>query len=348
MGTLDSGMNLNLRIPVIAAPMAGGASTPEMVIAAARAGSIGFVPAGYRTAEALADQISVVRAASVPFGVNVFAPNPVPVDLEEYRRYRAALQPDADRLGVALPADPINDDDAFDAKIDLLRRDPVPIVSFTFGLPTSQVIGDLRRAGTAVVQTVTSLVEAEMAAAAGVDMLAVQASTAGGHSGTFTPDRMPPPVALTDLVRQITDAIRLPVIAAGGIAGPDQVVAALDAGADAVAVGTALLLADESGASATHQQALTDPARTTTVLTRAFTGRPARGLRNSFIDTFEPSAPLGYPAIHHLTSPLRKAAAAAGEADLVHLWAGVGYREARRAPTAEVLAELAGEHPPTG
>lgn len=340
--------DLNLRIPVIAAPMAGGATTPEMVIAAAGVGSIGFVPAGYRTAESLGDQIAAVRAASVPFGVNVFAPNPVPVEVDAYRRYRAALQPYADRLGVALPADPVDDDDAFDAKIDMLRRDPVPIVSFTFGLPPNRVIGDLQRAGTAVAQTVTSPTEADLAVAAGVDMLIVQADTAGGHSGTFTPDRMPPPVALTDLVRQITDAVRLPVIAAGGISRPEQVVAALGAGADAVAVGTALLLADESGASATHQDALTDPSRTTTVLTRAFTGRPARGLRNRFIDTFEPSAPLGYPAIHHLTSALRKAAAAAGDADLVHLWAGVGHREIRRAPTATVLAELAGQHPTTG
>ena len=103
-----------------------------------------------------------------------------------------------------------------------------------------------------------------------------------------------------------------------------------------------LLRADESGASATHQAALTDPSRTQTTVTRAFTGRPARGLRNGFIDTFEALAPLGYPAIHHLTSPLRKAAAAAGEPDLVHLWAGTGYRHARKAPTAEILSGFVG------
>ena len=106
-------------------------------------------------------------------------------------------------------------------------------------------------------------------------------------------------------------------------------------------MGTVLLLADESGASATHREALEDPARTETVVTRAFTGRPARGLRNRFIDNYEASAPLGYPAIHYLTSPLRKAAAAAGEPELVNLWAGTGYRHARREPTAQILARLA-------
>jgi NAD(P)H-dependent flavin oxidoreductase YrpB (nitropropane dioxygenase family) len=169
----------------------------------------------------------------------------------------------------------------------------------------------------------------------------VQASVAGGHSGTFTPDRMPAPVPLTELVARITESVRLPVIAAGGLATADDVTAVLHAGASAAAVGTVLLRAEESGASATHKAALADPSRTETVLTRAFTGRPARGLRNQFIDRFEASAPLGYPAVHHLTSPLRKAAAAAGEADLVHLWAGTGFRHAAEKPTAEILTGLA-------
>ncbi|KUI23656.1 nitronate monooxygenase family protein [Mycobacterium sp. GA-2829] len=333
--------DLGVRLPVIAAPMAGGATTTAMVIAAAGAGSLGLLAAGYKKPDALQAEIATVRAASVPFGVNVFAPNPVPIDAEDYRRYAAALQPDADRYGLTLPGEPIDDDDAFAAKIDLLRADPVPIVSFTFGLPDIDVIRGLQRAGTTVVQTVTSADEAEAAAAAGVDMLAVQASVAGGHSGTFTPDRMPTPLTLTELVGQIATTTRLPVIAAGGLATAADVAAVLHSGAVAAAVGTVLLRAEESGASATHKAALADPSRTGTVLTRAFTGRPARGLRNGFIDRFEASAPLGYPAIHHLTSPLRKAAAAAGEADLVHLWAGTGYRHAAEQPTAAILTGLA-------
>jgi NAD(P)H-dependent flavin oxidoreductase YrpB (nitropropane dioxygenase family) len=336
---LDS---LGLRLPVLAAPMAGGATTTAMVIAAAGAGGMGLLAAGYKTPEAMQAEITAVRAASVPFGVNVFAPNPVPIDIEAYRRYADALRPEADRYGLTLPAGPVDDDDAFDAKVDLLRSEPVPVVSFTFGLPTVEVIRALQKAGTTVVQTVTTPQEAEAAAAAGVDMLAVQAAVAGGHSGTFTPDRMPAPVPLTDLVGDVAAAVRLPLIAAGGLGTAADVAAVLRAGASAVAVGTVLLRADESGASATHRAALADPSRTETVITRAFTGRPARGLRNRFIDQFEASAPLGYPAIHHLTSPLRKAAAANGDADAVHLWAGTGYRHAAEKPTAAILAELAG------
>ena len=334
--------NLGLRIPVIAAPMSGGATTPAMVIAAAGAGSMGFLGAGYKTPESLRAEISAVRDASIPFGVNVFAPNPVPITVESYRRYAAAVQREADRFGLSLPADPVDDDDAFGAKIDLLLSSPVPIVSFTFGLPGAGVVRALQKAGTTVVQTVTSRQEAELAAAAGADMLAVQAGAAGGHSGTFTPDRTPEQVPIAELIAQVTAAVPVPVIAAGGLATPEDVAGVLRAGAVAAAVGTVLLRADESGASATHQAALTDPSRTQTTVTRAFTGRPARGLRNGFIDTFEALAPLGYPAIHHLTSPLRKAAAAAGEPDLVHLWAGTGYRHARKAPTAEILSGLVG------
>lgn len=332
--------NLGHDIPVIAAPMAGGATTPAMVIAAADAGGVGFVPAGYKAVDALQADITAVRQASVPFGVNVFAPNPVPISPADYRAYAAQVQREADRFGVTLPAEPKDDDDAWAAKIDLLLSDPVPVVSFTFGLPDTATISALQKQGTVVIQTVTTAEEARVAAAAGVDLLAVQASVAGGHSGTLTPSRPPTEVPIGELITQVTHAVDTPVIAAGGITSSAAVAAALHSGASAVAVGTLLLLADESGASATHQAALQDPARTETVLTRAFTGRPARGLRNSFIDTFESHAPLGYPAIHHLTSPLRKAAAAAGVADDVHLWAGTGYRQARRAPTAAILTAL--------
>ncbi len=219
--------------------------------------------------------------------------------------------------------------------------DPVPMVSFTFGIPPRSVIAALQRAGTVVVQSVTTPDEAAQAHQAGVDMLTLQAVVAGGHSGTLSPRRPLQPVPLVDLVKQVTAAVPLPVLAAGGLATPDAVADVVRAGAAAAAVGTVLLRATESGASATHQAALTDPARTETVLTHAFTGRPARGLRNTFIDDHEDHAPFGYPAIHHLTSPLRKAAAAAGKPDYVHLWAGTGYRHATAEPTADILRRLA-------
>lgn len=332
--------DLGLQIPVIAAPMAGGPTTPAMVVAAHRAGGMGFLAAGYKTPDAVEAELRTVHDVGIPFGINIFAPNPVPITAEHYTDYAVAMQREADRFGLSLPDSPIDSDDHFDAKIELLRAHPVPIVSFTFGIPGREVIRGLQRAGSAVVQTVTSRAEAEAAAAAGVDALAVQASVAGGHSGTLTPDNPAPARPLDELVADIASSVGLPVMAAGGLTTAADVAEVLRAGAEAAVVGTVLLLADESGASATHQAALEDPARTDTVMTRAFTGRPARALRNTFIDTYEASAPLGYPAIHFLTSPLRKAAAAAGEPDLVHLWAGTGYRHARRAPTERILASM--------
>jgi NAD(P)H-dependent flavin oxidoreductase YrpB (nitropropane dioxygenase family) len=189
------------------------------------------------------------------------------------------------------------------------------------------------------VQTVTSVDEARLAADAGVDLLAVQASAAGGHSGTLTPGVTPPMIPLPDLVRQVTAAVRLPVIGAGGIGAASDVAATLRAGAVAVAVGTVLVRADESGASAAHKAALSEPALTETVVTRAFTGRPARALRNAFTDRHI-EAPLGYPAVHFLTSPIRKAAAAAGDIGRLHLWAGTAYRQATPEALALVLDRL--------
>ncbi|GLE52857.1 NAD(P)H-dependent flavin oxidoreductase [Mycobacterium montefiorense] len=330
-----------MSIPLVAAPMSGGPTTPAMVSAATGAGGLGMLAAGYKTIQAVEAELKTVRAEGIPFGINLFAPNPVPVDPDSYRAYAAIIQKEADQFGLTLPAEPIEDNDRFDEKVALLLDDPVPMVSFTFGIPPRNVIVALQQANTVVVQTVTTPQEAAQAHDAGVDMLALQAAVAGGHSGTFSPQRPLPPVPIVDLVKQVTATVPLPVLAAGGLATPDAVADVIRAGAAAAIVGTVLLRATESGASATHQAALTDPARNETVRTHAFTGRPARGLRNTFIDNYEAQAPFGYPAIHYLTSPLRKAAAAAGKPDYVHLWAGTGYRHATAEPTADILRRLA-------
>ncbi len=333
---------LGLTCPVLAAPMAGGPTTPALVAAAARAGSLGFLAGGYKTPAMLEQQIAEVRTQPGPFGINLFAPNPVPADPVEFRRYAAAIQAEATPYGLQLEqTEPVEDDDAWSAKVDLLIRDPVPVVSFTFGLPERSVMAALKRAGTVIVVTVTSPAEARLAAAAGADMLAVQGLGAGGHSGTLTPQRVPAAVPLPVLAAAVRDETGLPVMAAGGLSTPAEVAAVLSVGIDAVAVGTALLRSDESGASAVHRAAIADSGRGPTVLTRAFSGRPARGLANTFTRKYSDIAPLGYPAIHHLTSGLRKAAAAAGNPELVNLWAGTGYRNATTGPAGTILAQLA-------
>jgi nitronate monooxygenase len=332
---------LGVTAPVLAAPMAGGPTTAALVTAAAQRGGLGFLAGGYKTAEQLRAQIAEVRAVTPVFGVNLFAPNPVAVDPAEYHRYAAALRPLAARYGAELPPEPVEDDDRWEQKLDLLRRDPVPVVSFTFAIPPAQVIAALRSQGSVVVATVTNAAEARAAAEAGVDMLAVQGWAAGGHSATLTPRRFPEPVPTTVLVATIREASRLPVIAAGGLATPAQVADVIHAGAQAVMVGTALLRTSESGASAVHQAAIADRSRGETVLTRSFTGRPARAIPNRFIGQYDALAPSGYPALHHLTSPIRKAAAAAGDLEAVHLWAGTGYQQATTGAAADVLAALA-------
>jgi NAD(P)H-dependent flavin oxidoreductase YrpB (nitropropane dioxygenase family) len=216
------------------------------------------------------------------------------------------------------------------------------VVSLTFGLPDRADIQTLQATGALVMATVTTTAEALAARDAGVDALVVQGPSAGGHSGIHDPAGAPSTLATDELVRQIATAVTLPIIAGGGVDGPAAVQRILQAGAVAVAVGTLLLRTDEAGTSATHRAALADPRLDRTVITRAFTGRPARGLLNGFIERHETSAITGYPAVHHLTRALRQAAAKAGDPDRLHLWAGTGYRKAPTGPAADVISWLAG------
>ena len=341
--TSTSLADLGLSTPVLAAPMAGGPTTPALVVAAARAGGLGFLAGGYQSAEWLGEQIDAVRQQTSTFGVNLFAPNPVPVERAAYDRYLAALRGAAERFGVSVPEAPIEDDDGWRDKVDLLLDVSAPIVSFTFGIPDAASLRALRKAGSILVQTVTSLEEAVAAADAGVDLLAVQASGAGGHSGTLTPDRIPPPRPLSQLLAEINHTVDLPLVAAGGLVDPAAVATAIQCGAQAAMVGTVLLLAPESGTSAAHRKALTDPHRGDTVVTRAFTGRPARGLPNTFLSSYDALAPAGYPAVHYLTSPIRRAAIASGDPEFVNLWAGTGYRAATAQPAEQILRNLASQ-----
>ena len=240
-----------------------------------------------------------------------------------------------------LPEHPVEDDDHWHDKIDVLVAAAPRVVSFTFGLPDPATVVALHRAGILLAQTVTTADEARQAAEAGLDALVVQASAAGGHSGTFTPERPPVDRSLPDLVAEIRAVASLPIVAGGGVVRPEHVAAALAAGADAVAVGTALLLAPEAGTAPVNRAALTETWRGDTTLTRAFTGRPARGVPNDFMARYDDSAPLGYPALHYLTSPIRSASAAHGDPEQVNVWAGSGYREITERPAAEILTDLA-------
>jgi nitronate monooxygenase len=349
-------LNLEERpIPIIAAPMAGGASTPALVAAVSGAGGLGFLAAGYRDAGQLAADIARTRELTdQPFGVNVFVPDAAnaarsaaPADAaspggdpEALAAYRDELAPEAARRGVQLPPTDAADTDRWSAKIDLLLADPVPVVSFTFGLPDAELIARLRAAGSLVVLSVSDPAEALAAARLGPDALCVQGPAAGGHRATHLVGTVPNDTDLLTLLAQVRAVTRLPLIAAGGLSRPDQLAAALSAGAVMVQLGTAFLRADESGAADSYKAALAAPEFTATTTTRAFSGRVARGLVNRFITEHDASAPAAYPEVVQLTAPLRAAAAAAGDVHGVSLWAGTGFRDATAEPAAEILTRL--------
>jgi nitronate monooxygenase len=329
------------RRPVVVAPMAGGPSTPGLVIAASAAGALGFLAAGYKTAAGMRSEMDAVRAGTgAPFGVNLFVPGSPATDHAALARYLAELEPEAAALGVR-PGAPDWDDDDWNAKLAALLADPPAVVSFTFGCPDEGVIAALRAAGSQVWVTVTAPEEAAAATGHGTDGLCVQGPEAGAHRGTFSASANPPAVPLHQLLRDVAAVTRLPLIAAGAVMSHADVSDAMAVGAVAVQCGTAFLRCPESGAQPLHKAALADPAFTTTAVTRAFTGRPARGLVNRFI-LDHPDAPAAYPEVHFATRPLRAAAAAAGDTGRLNLWAGKGYREAAERPAAQIVELLCG------
>lgn len=334
---------LNVELPIVAAPMAGGPTTVELARAVAGAGGFPFLAGGYKTPESLAAEVAQLREYAPSFGVNLFVPAPGNIDTVAFGAYCAELQPEADIYGLRLDSEPVGDDDHWEEKLSFLLNNPVPVVSLTFALPDPADIAALRRAGSHVLASVTTAAEATAAHSAGVDGVIVQSPAAGGHSATYDPARQLVPISTQKLVRDVRCTVDLPLIAAGGIDSPGAVRALRDTGADAVAVGTLLLRTDEAGTSPTHRAALIHPGYTETAITRAFTGRPARALRNGFIDRHDQTAPTAYPAVHHLTRALRQMAGQAGDADRLHLWAGTGYRNAPAGPAATVIRKLA-EH----
>jgi nitronate monooxygenase len=329
------------RWPIVVSPMAGGPTGSALVIAAARAGALPFLAGGYQTPSALGAEIDQVRqATSAAFGVNVFVPGAPTEEAAGLEAYLASLETEAAGLGTPLGAT-VWDNDGFDEKVEHLLAHPPPVVSFTFGCPPAEVMQEFRAQGVVVAITATTPDEAALAVRAGADCLCLQGSEAGAHRGSFRNDDRTdqdyPLLELVALVRRETD---VPVIAAGGIAGPGEVTTVLAAGAVAAQAGTAFLRCAESGANPAYRSALADPRFTSTAITRAFSGRRARSLANRFLRAHD-GAPRAYPEINNATRPLRAAAAAAGDQDRMSLYAGVHFRRAEARPAGEIIAQLA-------
>lgn len=334
-------MNLTaLEQPIVQAPLAGGASTPELAAAVNHAGGLGFLAAGYKTAAAAAADIGKLRSLTdAAFGVNLFAPPAPAADRAVVDAYARELRAEARRYGTELGA-PSHDDD-YAAKLELVCEQRVPVVSFTFGCPEAAVVQRLRGAGCDVWVTVTGPGEALLAESAGATALVVQGFEAGGHRGYFKDDAHAEDLGLIAALRLAANSVELPLIAAGGIADGAAVAAVLCAGAVAAQIGTALMLATEAGTSEPHRAALATPASTR--LTRAFSGRQARGIVNRFMQDHSAHAPTAYPDVHHMTTPIRAAARQAGDPDGINLWAGQAHSLARSAPAVEIVRTIGAE-----
>jgi nitronate monooxygenase len=328
-----------LDVPIVQAPLAGGVSTPQLAAAVAQAGGLGFLAAGYKSAAGVREDIRELRSLTArPFGVNIFAPPSSKPGADAVAAYAARLQPEADRHGVTL-GEARHDDDDFAAKLELVIAERVAVVSFTFGCPSHEIVEQLHAGGSDAWVTVTCPEEAAQAEGAGADALVVQGFEAGGHRGYFVDRRDSEELGLLVALRLIANRVRLPLIAAGGIADGASVAAALCAGAQAAQIGSALMLTPEAGTSAAHRVALREGRRT--ALTRAFSGRQARALVNRFSEQHSASAPSAYPDVHHLTTPIRAAARGAGDPEAINLWAGQAHVLAEEDAAAEVVRRLA-------
>ncbi|MCM2320959.1 MAG: nitronate monooxygenase [Pseudomonas sp.] len=332
-----------VRHPLIQAPMAGGATTPELVAAVCNAGALGSFAAATLSPAAMREGVARVRALTDrPFNVNLFIlEDPDPSD-EEVARAQARLDPLRAELGLPPGSRPARFCEDNRAQIETLLELAPPLVSFTFGLLDATTVARFHAAGCRVIGTATTVAEALAWQAVGADLICAQGSEAGGHRGTFLGDPQQSCLGLLALLPQVVAAVNIPVIAAGGIMDGRGIAAALLLGAQAAQLGTAFLCCPESGIPSIWKEAILAARDDSTRLTRAFSGRLARGIANDFmrrLATAEDEVP-AYPVQNALTGDIRQAAVRQGRSEYLSLWAGQGAGMARTLPAGELVRTL--------
>lgn len=337
---------LDLRHPLIQAPMAGGATTPELVAAVSNAGALGSFAAATLSPQAMREGVARVRQLTDrPFNVNLFVlDDPAPSDAE-VARAQARLDPLRAELGLPPGGRPARFCEDNRAQLETLIELAPPVVSFTFGLLDAAAVARLHAAGSRVIGTATTVAEARAWEAVGADMVCAQGCEAGGHRGTFLGDPQQSNIGLLALLPQVAAAVQVPVIAAGGLMDGRGIAASLLLGAQAAQLGTAFLCCPESGIPALWKAAILAAGDDSTRLTRAFSGRYARGIVNDFMRRFaaeEQQVP-DYPVQNALTADIRQAATRQGRAEYLSLWAGQGAGMARALPAAELVRVLMDE-----
>lgn len=337
---------LGIEHPIVQGPFGGGPSTPELVAAVSNAGGLGSLGAAYQTPEQILETIQRIRTLTDrPFQVNLFAgawQTDVQFDTAPILEVLSEIHA---QLGLPAPEPPQPSPDPFPEQLEAVLDARPPIFSFTFGIPDRDAMSRLKSRGIVVMGTATTLDEARLLADAGVDAIVAQGAEAAAHRGTFAGPFDHAMVPTLTLASRIHGALQTPIIATGGLMDGQDISSALEAGASAAALGTAFLAGPESGASAVYKRAIVEADRNATVVTRVFSGRPARGLRNDFIARLEgkENAILPYPLQNAVTRAMRTAAGQQGLTGFLSLWAGTGVARADSTPAGELVARLVGE-----
>ncbi|MGF7088240.1 nitronate monooxygenase [Kroppenstedtia sanguinis] len=336
---------LGIRYPVIQAGMAGGAAMPELVAAVSNAGGLGTLGAGYLSPEEIRKAVREIRSRTDhPFAVNLLVTQEPSPSAEELKQGRELLAPIYREMGLE-PQVPTRYAPSFAEQIEILIEEKIPVFSFTFAIPEQKWLHRLKAEGTILIGTATTVREGELLEAAGVDLVTAQGAEAGGHRGTFAGTYEQGMVGTLALVPQLVDRIGLPVIAAGGIMDGRGLAASLALGAAGVQMGTAFLTCSESGAHEVHQAQILEGSEDGTVVTRAFSGKPARGIRNRLIDELaggEAKIP-PYPVQNALTREIRQAAARQKDPERMSLWAGQGLRLSRKQGAGKLVHQVVTE-----
>jgi nitronate monooxygenase len=337
---------LGTPLPIIQAPMAGVQGN-ALAVAVCNAGGLGSLPSALFSVDTLRTEVASIRAQTrQPFNVNFFCHAPPVPDAKREAAWRAALSPYYKEYGIdpkSVPDGPGRTPFGADAASVLEAFRP-PIVSFHFGLPSPELLTRVRATGAKILSSATTIEEARWLEAHGVDAIIVQGLEAGGHRGHFLSDDLTLHVGTFALLPQVARAVRVPVIAAGGIVDRQTVKAALSLGAAAVQVGTAYLLCPEATTSPVHRAALKSPEAQHTTLTNLFSGRPARGIVNRLMRELSPLSdrPSAFPLAGAAVAPLRSRAEARGRGDFSPLWAGQNVEGCKPIPAADLTRELAG------
>jgi nitronate monooxygenase len=336
---------LGTKYSIIQAPIAGS-DNPKLVAAASKAGALGSLGGQYRTPEDLCKAITEIRGmTSEPFAVNLFAfrQENIPSD-DQIEKTRSYLNGYYSKLGIPVPStESIKNGIDPEAQLNVLIEEKIPVFSFTLGLLEDKWVKAFRKNGTLVIGTATNVKEAKALAEAGVDAITAQGSEAGGHRGTFIGAHEDSMIGGFALIPQLVDAVRVPIIAAGAIMDGRAIAAALALGAAGVQLGTAFLTVSECPVNAEYKKAIHNHDADDTTITKVFSGAPARGIRNSFIEENADNPLLPFPYHNNLTRPIRKVANESGQIEYTNLWSGQGGRLAREVSAKELIETLVEE-----